>query len=489
MFTNYHFVSNKALSAFQSLFVTTIMLLALVAHGVAQSSSVTGGYTPEGLKTGRPAGSFQLSDFDNINYFNGNLNFRLPLLTVGGRGRVGYTIPLRIERKWIVYTYRNPGVVNIPYSQGWEAIETGYGPGIVIERHGAEGAIPDTCSPGQGFYQTLTRLTFMSTDGTEHELRDTATNGVKGFTHWANCEVTQTPNRGKIFISYDDSGLTFVSDHDVLDDGPTRRERASGFLLFPDGRRYRVDNGLVQWIRDSNGNKITFTYDQDKVTTATDSLNRRITFTYAVIQGNRDYDVISYQGVGGAPRNITVRYKLLSQALRNGSVMTYQQLFPELNGSSGAVFDPSVPVSVELPNGRSYQFKYNVYGQLARVELPTGGAIEYDHAAGLIGGAESGSYYPNTDKQIYRRVIERRVYPEKGSSVFESRMIISRPESYNGGTTYSNLGHVDVDTRDYAGVLLSKERHYYFGSALVTGLRNYLKTKHGNNIRWLGLVV
>ena len=34
--------------------------------------------------------------------------------------------------------------------------------------------------------------------------------------------------------------------------------------------------------------------------------------------------------------------------------------------------------AVELPNGRTYQFRYNSYGEVARIELPTGGATEYD---------------------------------------------------------------------------------------------------------------
>jgi len=80
--------------------------------------------------------------------------------------------------------------------------------------------------------------------------------------------------------------------------------------------------------------------------------------------------------------------------LRSGfTIQTYQQLFPEMNGSGSESFNPTAIVSsVELPDGRHYYFKYNSYGEVARVELPTGGAIEYDYAAGLRSGAASGSY-------------------------------------------------------------------------------------------------
>src|SRR6185295_11757377 len=55
---------------------------------------------PLGLTPGSPAGSYALSDFDSVNLFNGSLNFRLPLLTIGGRGNAAHTIYLPIEQKW-----------------------------------------------------------------------------------------------------------------------------------------------------------------------------------------------------------------------------------------------------------------------------------------------------------------------------------------------------------------------------------------------------
>jgi hypothetical protein len=50
--------------------------------------------TPVGWAKGTPAGSYALSGFDNVNLFNGHLNFHLPLLKVGGRGSAGYTMAL-----------------------------------------------------------------------------------------------------------------------------------------------------------------------------------------------------------------------------------------------------------------------------------------------------------------------------------------------------------------------------------------------------------
>src|SRR5438094_373366 len=77
----------------------SIITLASVICVNAQVSA-TDSSTPVGMAPGAPAGSYQLGGFDNINFFNGNLNFNLPLLKVGGRGGVQNTIGLTLERKW-----------------------------------------------------------------------------------------------------------------------------------------------------------------------------------------------------------------------------------------------------------------------------------------------------------------------------------------------------------------------------------------------------
>ena len=142
-----------------------------------------------------------------------------------------------------------------------------------------------------------------------------------------------------------------------------------------------------------------------------------------------------------------------------------------MNGSTSQPFNPSgIVSSVELPDHRRYYFKYNSYGEVARVELPTGGAIEYDYAAGLRSGAASGSYGGGggyTTKQIYRRVVEKRIYKDKLSAVYESRMTISRPEN----SVTETDGYVLVEQRDYSNNLLASDKHYYFGTAIVP---NYL---------------
>ncbi|MDQ3804281.1 MAG: hypothetical protein M3416_10670 [Acidobacteriota bacterium] len=118
-----------------------------------------------------------------------------------------------------------------------------------------------------------------------------------------------------------------------------------------------------------------------------------------------------------------------------------------------------------MPDGRRYQFRYNSYAELARVVLPTGGAIEYDYAQGLADVGASGVFnvYSGTsitEKHVYRRVVERRVYPGGGTgAAYATRMTYSRPE-----TLAANAGYVIFDQYDSSNILQARSRHYFYGS-------------------------
>ncbi len=323
---------------------------------------------------------------------------------------------------------------------------------------------PQSCPDGRTqAYQTLTRITFTAADGTEFELRDQATGGAP---------ATVTPcagsgqSRGTIFITADGTTATFISDTTIIDyidlpDGGNDLFYPSGFLLMRDGTRYRFDNGVVSWLRDRNGNRISFTYDPSRrALTITDSLNRQISVSYRT--ETIPFDEIVFKGFGGQTRTMRVNYAAMGSALRSGySLQTYQQLFPELNGSFSGQYNPSVITSVTLPNNKQFEFKYNPYGELARVVLPTGGATEYDYAAGVTDGYPSG-VTPGGDYgfAVYRRVIERRIYVTGGSgNSFDHKMTYSRPE-----TSMTNVGYVTTEQLSNAGAVLSRSKHYFHGS-------------------------
>jgi hypothetical protein len=383
-------VSSVIATGVERLLLLLFALTILCIIGSAQNSTLDG-TTPLALAPGSPAGSSS---------FNGNLNFRLPLIRAGGRGSAQYTLTLPFHQQWHVKSFVDEPTgqeYHFPVMGPW-GVQPGYGPGILHYRTEWDFVNRLTCSafPDYYVYPALTRFTFIMPDGTEYELVDTKTNGAPST---PECDFSYG-DRGTVFVTNDGSSATFIADSAIWDLGGSFSQ--SGFLVLKDGTRYRIDNELVTWMRDRNGNRLSFIYDESKrVTRVTDSLNRNIDISYANMT-NILYDQITFKRAGGAARTIRIWYNDRRNVLRHtqpsdpSSVMTYDDLFPGFPFwyylYMEGVHDGKVVSSVELPDNRSYQFYYNVYGELARVVLPTGGAIEYDYTAGsgLILGSRPG---------------------------------------------------------------------------------------------------
>jgi YD repeat-containing protein len=458
-------------------------MLSLIAfNALTVRADSTDGSTPLALQPGAPAGSYALSELDNINPYNGSLNFRLPLLSIGGRGTAGYSMTLPVEQKWVIHVqpiyllvYNDGGngplpdpqvsYLYFPTANWWSGIRPGYGPGVLqgrVAQLDAQVCSDSTMRAGM----TLTRLTFTAPDGTEFELRDAKTGGVAKTV--GICDQAGF-NREKIFVTADGSAATFISDTNILDyitipNSGNDLFYPSGYLLLRDGTRYRFDNGTVTWLRDRNGNKITFTYDAFKrATVISDSLNRQVAITYAT--SSVLYDEITYRGFRGATRTIRVNYAYLQDpgSLRSGyAIQTYAQLFPISGSSMNVSYNPKIVRSVTLPNNQQYQFQYNSYGELARVVLPTGGAFEYDHASGIAGdpsGLTAG--FEENSVNVYRRVTTKRVYAN--GTALESKLTFSNTESV------PCTGCVVVDQFGSDGVTrISQRRLYYEGSPTLS---------------------
>jgi YD repeat-containing protein len=475
-----------------AIFVVALLLTicaAAVAQTITSSTGATSGMTPAGMAPGAPAGTYALSGFESVNYYSGSLNFHLPLAQAGGRGAVGHTITLEIEKKWRVqHTINDPNTYQsglptydiehtyTPIDYWWAGITPGYSPGVLQGRvSGSKHGTSHSCAPELNYYtRTLTRFTFTAGDGTEYELRDVQSGG-RALEYYCSGEGA---SRGRVFVTADGSSATFISETEIRDfpvpiEEPTLP--ASGHLIMRDGTRYRVLNGRVKWMRDRNGNRMTFTYESEqypegpygKVIKVIDSLGREVT-----IDGNE----IHYGGIGGTQRTVRVHGGSLGNHLRPAnaehgaeSLTTPDALFPTLDGSPNYNYNPGVYSAVELPDGRFYRFYYNRYGELARVELPTGGAFEYDWASGYENMDPTGLFpvagQGGVDEySIYRRVIERRVYAADGT--LEGRMTIGRPEvTPLQGPGYVEVNHYDPRGVAAPGILLARERHYYLGSA------------------------
>ena len=78
------------------LFCQITLILVLSTLSVVAQSPVDG-TTPSGIAAGTPSGSYSLSDLDNVNLYNGNLSFQLPLAQIDGRGNAKTTLLLSMN--------------------------------------------------------------------------------------------------------------------------------------------------------------------------------------------------------------------------------------------------------------------------------------------------------------------------------------------------------------------------------------------------------
>lgn len=424
------------------------------------------GPTPIGAAPGAPSGSYKLSDVDSVNLFNGRVNIQIPLVNVAARGSVGGPTSLVVNSpaRWQVHTVVQGSYVSV------QPAEDQYGQGVLSAQYsiraiGAGMGGPNPCSGNDAPYwvNTLSRLSVISPEGTEHEMRDLANHG-----NWygnASCYGPR-PSRGRVFVTTDGSGMTFISDEEVRDgvhegsEYPTGMER--GWLLLSDGRRYRIDGtvpggagggsirpGLLE--RDRNGNSVGLDGD---------SLKRRVYGNPAPIPSSQCLAL----GPGAGPECYYIAYKGW-QGTERRIWISYDNDFPY-----------HFPNLVVLPNGLSYRFYYNQYGDVIRLDLPSGGSLEYDYEEG-VGGVQP-TYPPGYVNNVvpgfygdyvYRRVVARRVYRE--GHVLESYQTFSKPET-SDGQRVTNAGYVETRRYDSDDNLLGSEKHYFNGSANNSFLRS-----------------
>ena len=494
------------------LFVSLFCLSQTMAAQTGQISKNSDGLTPPGLAPGAPAGAYSLSEFENVNLFNGKVSFTLPIVQKG-RGGASISLPIKINSPgWLtkheLQPYPNPNggntFIHVLNADGDWWNNTNQRPilagGMMYGRYVNVGS--QDCSGQTAYVDTNTFLTFVAPDGTEYQFADKYQGGLRRH---INCSDWGNNSRDNIFIATDGSGATFVSqvggypyligDQSMPDDA-YRSETfpVSGCVMLKDGTRYDITNSKVTKMRDRNGNEAKF---EDILYYGPfgpyvigrkifDSLNREIRIDYNA-SGDPMYgqhDKITIKGYGGADRIIRISYTFdNNQWLRTTrptdptSPWSLQQLFPKLD-NVGPVGGPVKVSAIWLPDGKRYRFWYNVYCELARVELPTGGAIEYDYQGGGVFDAttqmylsEVGEYaitrYPANVSTvprvgIYRRLTERRAYKE--GDVLEMKTTYGRPNNnFSNGAWTSDL---TVEQCNAAGVLLSRNRHCFYGSAM-----------------------
>jgi RHS repeat-associated protein len=426
--------------------------------------------------------TINVSDFEQINLKDGTFSFNLPLVSLGGRG-VSNGVSLNLESKWrsdnviTGYSGATPHITNIvqpdPYAlTGVFPQKGGY---LLLGMNSINTSEVGQCS-NETVYRSAEKeisVNFVGFGGQSFEFVSEVNDGDTVLFSDPQCWSNRTFSLGTTFYAVDGSGTKFIADqpviiNDELESNPM--VDLSGVVNFPDGSKYGIVGGLVAWTQDRNGNKTYLTNTgfqvdprQNRVSSVKDALNREVQVT-----GNQNSQTITYKGFGGATRTIKVNYcDTTDPCLRaDQSLQMLHTLFPMIvypNHPSNRLTGGGVIKDIELPDGRKYKFFYNSYTELARVELPTGGAVEYDY--------ETVSQYSLT-----RRIIERRVYSNGVNLDSKIQYSYSDYPLMLPGTTIPVALGTTEKLFDNQNSLKLLTKHYFVGCIPDSGTNCYYPT-------------
>lgn len=481
---------------------TIFMILVSVISVPGQAQSQYDKGTPPQLAAGVASpGSYISTELGTVNLSNGGLNINIPLGTVGGRGGVAVPLSLSYSSKiWSASTdvdieqaswteqsvayadYDNQSSFAGAAAPGW-TLRTGMfltATFVRIKRI--------TSGPNAGCHTYgLTKLTLNMPDKGEIEFRDDATDGAPLP---LNCATQQTASRGTRWHSTDGSGAIFVND---VENGVSLFPTAnlSGTITFADGTRFgSTTNGAIV---DRNGNRVSFATNG-----YVDQLGRSTTIQYGVPDPENPSItlavLITVPGYQGTPRYYKVRTGIMNQSYRSDINPTLPVISGDWDpegwgynwGSATRLFSKSyglyaqriddleVLTEVVLPDGRSLRFRYNQFGEVAEIELPTGGKIQYDYGyTSAMPSGNSPSWETGTDgagtgipsdvKWVDRSVQVKRTYPDGVN--LEGTWTFGYSSQTVGGVTYPAT---IVSVNSNGSVLLSKQRHLFLPGGRYT---------------------
>jgi RHS repeat-associated protein len=454
------------LSIHKALLVSSIAALFLIcapeARPQAQNQYDKG--TPPQFAAGVSSfGSYTSADIGTVNLSNGALNLKLPLGVVGGRGM---SLPITLNWSSKIWSASidydaehgpgrgglddpNPSMVPLAYAE-YNAAENYASFNSRLEAGWTIGGMPfitqrvirinytDINPQGPCYHWTLPKISFTTPDGGEIEFRDDNYDGAPLPS--SDCGGwTAIASRGHRWHATDGSGWIYINDSDNGAAG--RFPDLTGVIISSEGTRFYIGGGGVCYlIKDRNGNQISVDSNGGIV----DPLGRTTTIQQNVTDpetGEGLAVLVTMKGYGGGPRYYKVKSGTMNQHYRTGInpnlpvvtgsydpmswgynawwPTTATRLFPYSYGRFAQRVD-YFPVIYELvlPDHRSMHFNYNEFGEVAEVQLPSGGKVWYDYgpANGLPAGNsavfETAATYHTTVEEVDRAVVQRRTYPD-----------------------------------------------------------------------------
>lgn len=350
--------------------------LCLLLRGVVEAQP-TGARPDRGVS---PGGTYSVSDIENVNLQNGNVNLSIPLASlppVAG-GKLSWTVYAYYNSKqWDVRRVEQGATVDLSprtYVEdvavqsergGWQ-IGGGYWVTIRDARDDFDYQIPPFSAE---FYQEWLRLTnyhwwkvvLITPDGSEHELRPTEPAAVyygNDYDYprdYLTMYYRETPNTRNAPMRYATLDGTYVS---ALINPASGTDPVSWTLFMLDGTQVSQYRSGEQRIRDTNGNSIKFGADG----VVDEQTGRRIEFSR-----NEEQVQVSYPVPGGGRRSVQINF---GQTTVQGKIYTvngWNSTYHNEDGSEGAPCrkDQALPVT-PLPVVREIVFPQTEPGQPAK---------------------------------------------------------------------------------------------------------------------------
>jgi len=486
------------------------VFLVFICAGVVQSQQgqYDRGTPPQHVAGVSELGSYTSADLGTVNLSNGALNLKLSLGNVGGRG---FWLPLTLNWSSKIWSGRTDTetdqagqtktVAFAESADGDQLMEifgrVGYGwtigaaPTLTVRIVRINQIISGA---NIGCYtHTVPKLTLMLPDKSEIEFRDDAYDGAPLA---SDCSGYIAASRGTRWHANDGSGMIFINDAN----NGVANFNVSGVVMSADGMRYHFTGSLCDSITDRNGNKMTFAYGSG--VTITDQLGRvtRIQQEVADPQnpGVTLAVLVTLPGYNGQNRYYKIKSGIMNQHYRSDINPTLPVITGDYDplsygygwGSATRLFNHSyglyaqeidnrdVVTELVLPDARSLHFNYNQYGEVAEVQLPTGGKIWYDYANdNTLPAGNSPAWEKSAD--LHTEVPIDRVLNKRRTFADGTSLECTWDYSYAG--TYTQ-----VTATSASGVLLLDQRHhflpagrYYYYPASSSGALTVLRIRSG----------
>ncbi len=279
--------------------------------------------------------------------------------------------------------------------------------------------VSENCNPGNDNWQCevrplqyyANRVMLHMPDGSSHEMRQ------DDLVYFGN-----TGPSNRMYYSVDGSRIKY--DH------------VNQVVFLPDGSRYMLNTANGAQYIDRNGNTLNYNSSSGQWT---DTLGRAISnplggpggsdyyWTVPTAQGGAATYVFRWRSLGQTLTDTTQALNYIGPYMLNypiqyphlvpvggpslfgdgstGGISPFAWvLSPRFNGDPPELFNPGVLSEIELPNGQKYRFTYNVYAEIDKVYLPTGGYRRYRYDT--VPASDYDAFNSKAYSQANRGVVE-----------------------------------------------------------------------------------